>query len=39
MCATEVGILPFTAGIGRWHQNYNVDTEGQAGALVGTASS
>ena len=38
MTSTEVGILPFTASIGRWHANYNVDTEGQAGALVGTAS-
>lgn len=36
--SVEVGILPFTASIGRWHQNFCVDTEGQAGALVGTAS-
>lgn len=33
------GILPITAGIGVWHNNYCVDTAGQAGALVGTASS
>lgn len=32
------GILPITASIGAWHNNYCVDTAGQAGALVGTAS-
>lgn len=37
MCSVESGILPFTASIGRWHQNYCVDAEGLAGALVGTA--
>jgi len=37
MCSVESGILPFTASIGRWHQNYCVDGEGLAGALVGTA--
>lgn len=39
MCSVESGILPFTASIGRWHQNYCVDAEGLAGALVGTAAS
>ncbi len=39
MFAVESGILPITASIGRWHENYCVDTEGQAGALVGTPSS
>lgn len=38
MASVEVGILPFTASIGRWHENWCVDTEGQAGAKVGTAS-
>ena len=38
MASVESGILPFTASIGRWHQNHCVDSEGQAGALVGTAS-
>lgn len=37
--SVESGILPFTASIGRWHQNFAVDTEGQGGALTGTASS
>lgn len=37
--SVESGILPITASIGRWHNNYCVDTEGQAGALVGSASS
>lgn len=39
MASVESGILPFTASIGRWHQNYAVDGEGLAGALVGTAAS
>lgn len=39
ICSVESGILPFTASIGRWGENYCIDTEGQAGALVGTASS
>jgi hypothetical protein len=33
------GILPITASLLSWHENYCVDTAGQAGALVGTASS
>lgn len=32
------GILPFTAGELEWYQNYVTNGEGEAGALVGTAS-
>ena len=37
--SVEVGILPITASIGRWHENYCCDTAGLASALVGSASS
>jgi len=30
--------LPFTASELEWYQNYVVNDEGEAGALVGTAS-
>jgi len=32
------GILPYTASELEWHENYVVNGEGEAGALVGTAS-
>lgn len=34
----DSGILPFTASELEWYQNYVVNDEGEAGALVGTAS-
>jgi hypothetical protein len=34
----DTGILPFTAGELEWYLNYVVNDEGEAGALVGTAS-
>lgn len=37
-CFVASGILPFTASIGEWHENYVVNGAGEAGALVGTAS-
>lgn len=39
MFGVETGILPITASLLRWTENYCSDTDGQAGALVGTASS
>lgn len=32
------GILPITAGLMEWFQNYAINDQGEAGALVGTAS-
>lgn len=34
----DSGILPITASIGEWFENYVINDAGEAGALVGTAS-